>query len=132
MTTAGTPLLALAITALLAGCADPSNRIRTVSGSTIDAAAFNRTIAGFEDYDQPPRLIRGRAPVYPIRAVISRREARVKLAYTVGEDGMPRDIEVLESPDEVFARHAIIAVRAWRYAPAIRDGSADARDDRRD
>jgi TonB family protein len=114
--------LALAAAALLAGCAATRGWDRTPAGSPVDPEGFNRRVEGFEGYDQPPRLIRGRAPVYPISAVISQRTAEVLLAYTIGEYGVPRDIQVLESPDEVFARHAILAVREWRYAPAIRDG----------
>lgn len=122
MTRVSAQALSLALAALLAGCAATTGRTLTPSGMPVDAEAFSRAIEGFEDYDEPPRLISGRAPVYPIRAAISRRTAEVLLAYTIGADGVPRDFEVLETPDEVFARHAIIAVREWRYAPAILDG----------
>ena len=49
----------------------------------------------------------------------------VTLEYTVDTHGEPRDIHVVEAtPPGVFDQAAITAVKHWRYAPVIVDGSA--------
>lgn len=113
--------LALCAAALLCGCATttPGN---TRAGSAIDTNAYVDAIAGFDDYDRPPRLLSGKAPVYPIREGLAQRTGSVTLSFTIGEDGRTRDIAVTGGSGEPFASHAILAVRDWVYAPAMKDG----------
>ena len=49
----------------------------------------------------------------------------VTLEYTVDTRGDPRDLHVVEAtPPGVFDQAAINAVKHWRYAPMVVDGSA--------
>lgn len=49
----------------------------------------------------------------------------VTLEYTVDTRGETRDIHVVEAtPPSVFDQAAISAVKHWRYAPMIVNGSA--------
>ena len=75
-----------------------------------------------EEWDTPPKLIEGKAPVYPISLVLSRREGSSVIVYTVGIDGKARDFEVESTTDQKYANHAIIALKAWRFEPATKGG----------
>ena len=73
------------------------------------------------------RLKRTRAtpPDYPQLAMTQRVSGSVTLEYAVDTHGEPRDIHVVEAtPPGVFDQAAITAVKHWRYAPVIVDGSA--------
>jgi protein TonB len=49
----------------------------------------------------------------------------VTMTFTVDVKGEPRDIRVVEAlPPGVFDRAAIAAIRRWRYAPTIVNGTA--------
>jgi|GEM_PF-1146733 protein TonB len=73
-------------------------------------------------WDTPARLISGSAPVYPIGQLLNGRTGHAKVAFTVAEDGTTRDIAVGEATNAVFGRHAAIAVKGWRFEPAMKDG----------
>lgn len=73
-------------------------------------------------YDTPPRLLKGKRPVYPIRRAMAGHGGSAEISFVVGIDGKATDFEVLRTDHRAFADHAIIAVRAWTFAPATRDG----------
>jgi protein TonB len=114
-------LALLAFGALLCACAGTQPGT-TRAGSAIDAQAYSSAIEGSDDFDRPPRLISGKAPVYPIRAAIDGRSASVTLTLTIDETGRTRDIVVTGGDGEPFSTHAILAVREWRFEPAMKDG----------
>jgi TonB family protein len=71
------------------------------------------------------KRLRATSPDYPQSALAQRISGSVTLEYTVDVRGEPRDIHVVEAtPPGVFDQAAINAVRRWRYAPAVVDGTA--------
>ncbi len=111
----------LLLTACLAGCATPP-----LGESRANTAVDPAYMVGpaHPDWDTPPKLIHGKAPVYPVSRLVAGQDGRTIIAYTIGSDGKPGDFEVVETDDKVFADHAIIAVRTWRYQPATKGGAA--------
>jgi protein TonB len=64
-------------------------------------------------------------PDYPPEAARDGIQGWVKLQFTIGTDGRPKDIEVLEAdPKRVFDRNAKRALRKWVYDPKFEDGKA--------
>ena len=70
------------------------------------------------EYDTPPRLIEGNAPIHDRR----RAEGRATIRFTIAEDGSTKDFEVLSADDDYYANHAIAALKLWRYQPATKGG----------
>jgi TonB family protein len=71
------------------------------------------------------KRIRSPAPDYPEDALVQRIAGSVLLQFTVDVNGETRDIHVLESiPPGVFDRAATSAIRRWRYAPMLVNGTA--------
>jgi protein TonB len=63
-------------------------------------------------------------PEYPQGAMAQHIAGSVTLEYTVDTRGEPRDIHVVEAtPPGVFDESAINAVKRWRYAPMVVDGT---------
>lgn len=63
------------------------------------------------------------APRYPVRALAARSEGAVVVRFTVDEQGMVQDPEVLDRVGHVsFEQAAIDAVSQFRYAPRKVDG----------
>ncbi len=68
---------------------------------------------------------RSASPEYPDDALRRRISGSVLLTYTVDTKGMTRDVHVIEAtPPGVFDNAAVSAVRRWRYAPVVVDGTA--------
>jgi TonB family protein len=65
----------------------------------------------------PPRLMRARQPEYTPEARAARIEGRVELYATIGEDGMPRDIQVTHGLDPGLDQKAIECAREWQFQP---------------
>jgi TonB family protein len=63
------------------------------------------------------KLIKKEAPKYPRSAKIVRQQGTVVLSAIIGKDGQLRDLEVLSSPSENFAKAATKAVSRWEYEP---------------
>ncbi len=62
-------------------------------------------------------------PVYPRAALQRNIEGWVTVRFTVGPDGVPGNIEVIDAkPRKTFDRAAVRAVRDWRYEPPVEDG----------
>jgi len=49
--------------------------------------------------------------------------ATVELEFVVDATGLPTDLKVKSSPDRTLAEAVVEAVKEWRFAPAVRDGS---------
>lgn len=68
-------------------------------------------------------LVTGGAPHYPPAAVRSRQQGWVVVAFTVGVDGKPANVRVVDAqPRRVFDRAAMDAVEHYQFKPALRDG----------
>jgi TonB family protein len=71
------------------------------------------------------KRLRAAPPEYPATALQQHISGSVTLTYTVDVRGETRDIQVIEAtPTGVFDEAAINAVRHWRYAPMIVNGSS--------
>jgi TonB family protein len=73
-------------------------------------------------YDVPPKLVKGDAPIYPITQVLARKTGSAVVAFTVGTDGATHDVRVVSTTYPYFASHTILAVRNWHFEPARRNG----------
>jgi protein TonB len=71
------------------------------------------------------KRLRATTPDYPKSAIAQKISGSVTLEYTVDARGEPRDLHVVEAtPPGVFDSAAINAVKRWRYAPVLVDGTA--------
>jgi TonB family protein len=83
--------------------------------------------AGVDPASLIPSLKRLRAtpPDYPQAAITQQISGSVTLEYTVDTRGEPRDIHVVEAtPPGIFDQAATNAVKRWRYAPMVVNGTA--------
>ncbi len=68
---------------------------------------------------------RSASPEYPQSALNHGISGSVLLTYTVDTGGVTRDVHVIEAtPPGVFDNAAVTAVRRWRYAPMLVNGTA--------
>lgn len=73
----------------------------------------------------PPVPIESPAPRYPPAALRRGESGSVVLRVHVGVDGVPYDVDIVDSSrSRLLDRAAIDAVRRWRFRPAQRDGQA--------
>lgn len=64
------------------------------------------------------------APEYPSKALAQSLSGVVTVEFVVTQSGDTRDVRVLDSnPPGVFDRAATIAIKRWRYQPAVVDGA---------
>ncbi len=71
------------------------------------------------------KRLRAPPPDYPESAMAQHIAGSVTMTFTVDVKGEPRDIRVVEAlPPGVFDHAAIAAIRRWRYAPTIINGTA--------
>ncbi|MBS0379538.1 MAG: TonB family protein [Proteobacteria bacterium] len=71
------------------------------------------------------KRLRAPPPDYPDQALQKGVAGSVTLAFIVDGNGETRDVHVVEAmPPGVFDRAAVAAVKHWRYAPIVVNGSA--------
>lgn len=92
------------------------------ANSNLDPALF--IIPEDARWDSPPRLIKGRAPIYPASQLLKGKPGKTLIVFTIGIDGKAKDFFVKSSDDAKFSAHAIIAIREWIFQPAIKGGRA--------
>ena len=56
-------------------------------------------------------------PTYPPDALLAGLQARIVVAFTLGADGRPQDLEIVGSRGGPFDAEAMQALAAWRFAP---------------
>jgi protein TonB len=62
-------------------------------------------------------------PLYPPRALSRRIEGRVKIEFTVSEEGKVQNpVVVAAKPKGVFDRAALRAIRRWKFNKRLVDG----------
>ena len=84
-------------------------------GAAIDPAALIANL----------KRVRAAAPEYPQAAMTQQIAGSVTLEYSVDTRGEPCDIHVVEAtPPGVFDQAATNAVKRWRYAPTLVNGTA--------
>lgn len=72
--------------------------------------------------ETPARFLSGDAPVYPIVQALDGKSGATVIDYTIGTDGRAHDFHVVSADDPYDATDAIIAVKKWHFAPAMKDG----------
>jgi protein TonB len=72
---------------------------------------------------QQPTLLRRVEPVYPPMAVNARVQGIVILEAIVDEEGRVKEVKVLRSSHLMLDHEAVVAVRQWRYAPVVLNGT---------
>jgi protein TonB len=84
--------------------------------------AMGTPYLGAEPISQPSgtglRILNRIPPLYPARALLRRTEGWVRLQLSIDAEGLVEDARVLEaSPEGVFEKAALKAVRRWRFEP---------------
>jgi N-acetylneuraminate epimerase len=85
-----------------------------------------RLVADPSAKDSPPIALKNPPPAYPRVAMKRGEEAQLKLQVTVGIDGKPRHVNILESSGKEYFDHAAIDAveKQWKFEPAKKDGDA--------
>jgi TonB family protein len=68
------------------------------------------------------RAIKKVYPEYPKSMLGKNFSGWVDIFFTVGKDGTTRDHFVFASPDKIFSKAVVAAVRQWQYEPAMLGG----------
>ena len=74
------------------------------------------------DSDTPPVLLEGDAPIYPAEDKWSGKQGSATVTFVVNADGSTTIVQATSEEDKYFAGHTALAIRDWRFKPAIRDG----------
>ena len=72
----------------------------------------------------PPRLVKKVSPQYPQAAREARVEGSVMTIVSIGTDGVPKIVKVVESANRDLESASLSAIREWRYEPAMCGGQA--------
>jgi TonB family protein len=70
----------------------------------------------------PPKRISGSPPRYPERARQRKQEGRVTIQMIVTEEGVPTELEVIESAGQLLDEAVLNAVKKWTFEPGKKDG----------
>jgi TonB family protein len=70
-----------------------------------------------------PVLLYKKEPAYTQAAIAAKLEGTVTLAFTIGTDGKPRDISVVNGIGMGLDEQAVAAVSQWKFKPASQDGT---------
>ena len=62
------------------------------------------------------------APLMPRKAVENNITGYVLVEYDIKKNGRPKNIEIIESTNEIFNKEAYKSVKKYRYLPSIKDG----------
>jgi len=77
------------------------------------------------EVDAVPVAVRRDAPVYPMAARRNGVEGVVTVRFLVGEDGVPRNLSIVESDSGgIFDKNVLRAVERWRFRPGMVNGRA--------
>lgn len=74
------------------------------------------------EVDEPVRRLFGVRPAYPFQMLVGERSGEVVVQFTVGESGVPEEMEVIEATHSEFGYAAQGALRLWKYSPALKSG----------
>ncbi|KAB8181314.1 energy transducer TonB [Marilutibacter maris] len=116
----------------LAGCTFGDNNYLRPNESIVDDGVTPECVG---DYDRAPVLVAAKAPVFPVSmlnpTLIEDRKTRhlpmswqVDARFDVGTDGVPLNVRASATDPASFGHHTAIAIRAWRFKPALRAGVA--------
>jgi protein TonB len=104
----------------LSGCATPNSPGEQRAGAPMKTAQAEAPSVG--DGYSPPVLLSGNAPIYPLSRLLKGTGGEAVIEFTILEDGTTADFAVVSTDYEYYANHAIIAVKEWRFKPAMKNG----------
>lgn len=121
---------------LLAGCAYVKKPyaapgVTERSGAAVYVSAYNEQIErqGLEHYcadgecDNPPKMIRGYAPVYPEQMFAAGISGHATISFRIERNGHTDNFEVKSASAPAFAKAAIHAIESWLFSPATLHGT---------
>ncbi len=79
-------------------------------------------IFAMSDLDQRPRALYQPSPVYPPELQKQGIGGTVYILFVIAADGRVDNAKVQSSPNSILERHALTAVRKWKFEPGRRDG----------
>jgi TonB family protein len=94
-----------------------------LAGAPLSARYMN-VVSPSDQYDVPPKFIRGRAPwnrALPLNERERQRSA-VIIEFTVGLDGRAHNFRVVSSAGHPSAQLAIEALKQWEFEPGRKHG----------
>lgn len=113
-------LLLLLASATMAG----SRPDGSYSPGTSLSAQYMNAVSPSDQYDIPPKFIRGRAPLNRALPLTKRERQRsaVIIEFTVGLDGRAHNFRVVSSAGHPPAQLAIQALKQWEFEPGRKRG----------
>lgn len=109
----------LLIAALASGCATAPRSASNLK-SPVDPTSFLFSNEG--QWDSPPKLVSGYNAIYPASLLMSGIQGDAVLKFTIGTDGATKDFAIEYATDARFANHAILALKDWKFQPAVKNG----------
>jgi outer membrane biosynthesis protein TonB len=73
--------------------------------------------------ESPPKLVAGRAPVYPVNRLLADEDGYAILEFDVTTDGRALNFTQIESSHPSFYSHTKSAIAEWIFEPATQDGT---------
>lgn len=94
------------------------------SSPAATAAALAPAAAPADGGDLSSKMISAKPPSYPMESRRAHEEGTVVLTVLLGTDGRVADVSVAQSSGSDRLDHAALAaVKAWRWAPIVRNGA---------
>jgi TonB family protein len=101
---------------------DSAAEIASITTHQAQQGDTTRPPADFIAVDKEPVVISKKEPVYPELAMKAGMEGKVWVKIWVDKAGMPHDVVLIKSDQEIFNAPALDAARQFRFTPATMDG----------
>lgn len=100
----------------------PNLNLPSVSGAGASIGGFGIAQSGGDDRNSKSMLRSRIDPVYPQQAAMDGLEGMVRMRVTIGKDGAPSKVDVIDYTDRIFVSPARRAIFRWRWEPAYENG----------
>lgn len=100
----------------------PNLNLPTVSGAGASIGGFGLAQGAGEDRNSKSMLRSRIDPIYPQQAALEGLEGSVRMRVTIGKDGAPTKVDVIDYTDRIFVNPARRAIFRWRWEPAYENG----------
>ena len=92
-------------------------------GTPVDApAVFDGRYLQVQDCSEKPAALKIAYPVYPEKLKEKKIEGAALVAFLVGPDGVPFQIQATKATHKDFADAAVACISSWRFKPGMRHG----------
>jgi hypothetical protein len=120
---------------IFVSCAALAGAVLLAACAGVELDPFGRPYSGDRNYpagsqvcddpsmDVQPYFVRGNHPAMPIENAYTARNAEATVKFRVDASGAVKVLKV-DSLDKAYASHAAIAVKDWKFKPAMRGGVA--------